>query len=117
MVKLSRGDVVWVRLDPVEGSEQAGKRPAVVVSPDIISEHSPVVIVAALTTRKTDRVYPFEVLVSPPEGGLSRESKVLLLQIRAIDRRRVLGRLGALSEETMSKLDEALKVAVGLKEV
>ena len=116
-MELNRGDVVWVRLDPVEGSEQAGKRPAVVISPDIINEHSPVVIAAALTTKKTDRVYPFEVLIRPPEGGLTRKSKVLLLQIRAIDKRRILGKLGALSKDTMLRLDEALKIAVGLRKV
>jgi mRNA interferase MazF len=83
-----RGDIVRVRLDPVEGSEQAGERPALVISPDVINEHSPVILIAALTSQKTERVYPFEVLVEPPEGGLRRRSKVLLMQLRAVDKRR-----------------------------
>lgn len=53
-----RGDVVRVRLDPIEGSEQGGERPALVLSPDLINEHSPVVLIAAITSQKTDRVYP-----------------------------------------------------------
>lgn len=84
MPKVSRGDVIRVRLDPVEGSEQAGERPAVVISPDIINQYSPVVIVAAITSKKTDKIYPFEVLINPPEGGLTEKSKVLLLHIRSI---------------------------------
>src|SRR5438132_13402 len=62
MPSLKRGDIVRVRLDPVEGSEQAGERPALVISPDVINEHSPVILIAALTSQKTERVYPFEFL-------------------------------------------------------
>lgn len=51
-----RGDLVRVRIDPVEGSEQGGERPALVVSPDLINEHSPVVLVIAITSRKTEKV-------------------------------------------------------------
>ena len=114
MPRLKRGDIVRVRLDPVEGSEQAGERPALVISPDVINEHSPVVLIAALTSQKTERVYPFEVLVEPPEGGLTRRSKVLLMQLRAVDKRRVRGRYGTLSDATLRRVEDALKVATGL---
>src|SRR5437588_244172 len=110
----SRGDVVRVRLDPVEGSEQAGERPALVLSPDIINEHCPVILVASLTSQKTARVYPYEVLVEPPEGGLRLRSKVLLMHLRSIDKRRLTGRYGAVTENTMRRVEEALKVATGL---
>jgi len=116
-MKLKRGDVVRVRLDPVEGSEQAGERPAVMISPEIINKHSPVVIVAAITSRKTEKIYPFEVLIEPPEGGLKKKSKVLLLHIRSIDKRRIIGKYGSLSYSLIKELDEALKIAVGLKEI
>ena len=116
-MRIKRGDIVRIRLDPVEGSEQAGERPAVVISPDIINQHSPVIIVAAITSKKTDKVYPFEVLIHQPEGGLTKKSKVLLLHIRSIDKRRILGAYGNLSEVTLKKIDEALKIAVGLKAI
>lgn len=109
-----RGDVVRVRLDPVEGSEQGGERPALVISPDLINEHAPVVLIASITSRKTDRVYPFEAALHPPEGGLGHESKVLLLHIRSVDKRRLTGRYGAVSEATMERVGEALKIATGL---
>lgn len=114
MNAIRRGDVLRVRLDPVEGSEQGGERPAVVISPDLINEHSPVILVAALTSRKTDRVFPFETLIEPPDGGLTVRSKVLLMQLRALDKRRVSGRIGALSSVTMQKMESALRIATGL---
>lgn len=111
---IRRGSVVRVRLDPVEGSEQAGERPALVLSPDLINEHSPVIVVAAITSKKTEKVYPFETLIEAPDGGLSVRSKVCLMQIRSIDQRRVLGIYGAISQPTMKRVEEALKIATGL---
>ena len=112
--KLSRGDIVKVRLDPIEGSEQGGERPALVISPDVINEHSPVVLIASITSKKTDRVYPFETLIEPPEGGLTERSKVLLMQMRSVDKRRLTGYYGKVSEETMRRVEQALKIATGL---
>ena len=109
-----RGEVVRVRLDPVEGAEQAGERPALVISPDIVNQHSPVILVAAITSRKTEHVYPFEALLLPPEGGLASRSKVLLMQLRSIDRGRIVGSYGALSPQAMGRVDAALRIAVGL---
>jgi mRNA interferase MazF len=110
-----RGEIVRVRLDPVEGSEQGGTRPALVLSPDVINEHCPVILVASVTSRKTDRIYPFEVLIEPPEGGLSQRSKVLLMHLRSVDQQRLVGRYGRVSGETMAKVEEALIVATGLR--
>ena len=110
-----RGDVVRVNLDPVVGSEQAGKRPALVISPDFINERSPIVLIAAITSKKTERVYPSEVLIKPPEGGLTQLSKVMLLHLRAVDKRRLASRYGMVSEETMLEVDEAIRIATGLQ--
>ena len=112
-----RGDVVYIRLDPVEGSEQGGRRPALVLSPDLINDHSPVVIIAAITTKKTERIYPFEASIQPPDGGLKEASKVLLMQIISVDKRRLDGVQGRLKPDTMRKVDEALKIATGLVEI
>ena len=109
-----RGDVVRVRLDPVEGSEQSGDRPGLVVSPDLINDHSPVILVAAITSRKTEKVFPFEALIEPPDGGLQQRSKVLLMQLRSLDKRRVVGRYGRVSAVVIERVDAALKIAVGL---
>ena len=106
--------MVRVRLDPVEGSEQAGERPALVISPDVINQHCPVILIASITSQKTEKVYPYEVLIEPPEGGLRKRSKVLLMQMRSVDKRRLTGRYGAVTAGTMIRVEEALKVAAGL---
>jgi mRNA interferase MazF len=98
----------------VEGSEQAGERPALVLSPDVINEHCPVILIASLTSQKTGRVYPYEVLIEPAEGGLRYPSKVLLMHLRSIDKRRLTGRYGMVSDATLRRVEEALKVATGL---
>ena len=113
----SRSEIVRVRLDPVVGSEQSGERPALVISPDLINEHSPVVLVASITSRNTERIYPFEAVIEPPEGGLTFRSKVLLMQIRAVDKERLTGRYGRVSAGTMQRVEDALKVATGLTRI
>lgn len=111
---LRRGEVVRVQLDPVEGSEQAGERPTLLIFPDLMNEHSPVILVAAITSRKTDRIYPFEALIETGDGGVSTRSKVILTQIRAIDKRRVVGAYGVVEQKTMARVEDALRVAAGL---
>ena len=109
-----RGDVVRVRLDPVVGSEQAGERPALVISPDFINDRSPIILIASITSKKIERIFPFEVLVEPPEGGLRQRSKVMLMHLRAIDKQRILGQYGVVSEATIASVEAALKIATGM---
>ena len=111
---LRRGDIVRVRLDPVEGSEQSGERPGLVLSPDLINRHSPVVLIAAITSKKTENVFPFEALIEPSASTLPQRSKVLLMQLRALDKRRIVGHYGAVDAQTQERVDEALRVATGL---
>jgi len=111
---LKRGDVVRVRFDPVEGHEQAGVRPALVLSPDLINEHYSVILVAAITSKRLDTILPMEVSIDAPEGGLKTDSKVMLLQTRSIDKRRVIGRYGSLSDTTLRSVDKALAIVTGL---
>ena len=108
------GDIVRVRFDPIEGSEQSGERPALVLSPDIINERAPIVLVAPLTSRKTDRVYAFEALIEPPEGGLTERSKAMLVDAQAVAKSRIVGNYGKISDDTMFRVEEALKIATGL---
>ena len=109
-----RGDVVRVRLDPAVGSEQAGERPALVISPDFINDRSPIILIASITSKKIERIFPFEVLVEPPEGGLRQRSKVMLMHLRAIDKQRILGQYGVVSEATIASVEAALKIATGM---
>jgi mRNA interferase MazF len=104
-----RGAVYWVNLDPTVGTEIAKTRPAVIISNDTGNQYSARVIVAPLTSQGTDRVYPFEVLVPSGEGGLAQTSKIVLDQIRTVDKRR-LGRLiGVISPARMLEVDQAIR--------
>jgi mRNA interferase MazF len=84
---------------------------------DIANRHSPITIVAAITSQFEEPLYPTEVLISPPEGGLVVPSVVLLNQIRSIDRRRLVRRLGVVAEATMGRVNHALRISVGLMEL
>lgn len=103
-----------VDFDPTIGAEIRKRRPALVIQNDIDNRHSPVTIVAAITSQVDVALYPTEVQVRPPEGGLSKPSLVLLNQIRSIDARRLVQRLGRVRPETMRRVDRALKIGLGL---
>ncbi len=116
-IVLHRGDVVRVRFDPTEGHEQAGVRPAVVLSPELINENLGIVMVAAITSKRLDIVLPIEVLLEAGDGGLKVDSKVMLMQTRSIDKRRVFSVYGTLSAETMKRIDMALSISTGLTRI
>lgn len=110
-----RGGIYLVQLDPTEGSEQAGTRPAVVVSREAINRYSPVIVICPLTdAARVPRLYPNDVRVQAPEGGLTKDSVVLAGQVRAIAASRLLKRLGALKPQTMDQVGRALKITLDL---
>jgi mRNA interferase MazF len=112
---MKRGEVYDARLDPVEGSEQRGSRPVVVVSRDAINEFSPVVSAEPCTTyREGRRIYPSHVLVIAPEGGLDANSVILGEQARVLDKKRLLRRRGELAPATITRLNKALRIAFDL---
>ena len=77
-MKIKRGQIVMVKLDPVVGSEQGKTRPALIIQNDIGNEFSPVTIVAPITSRIIDKQYPTNVQISKKESGLDKESTILL---------------------------------------
>jgi mRNA interferase MazF len=88
-----------------------------VLSPDAINRASPVIVVAPLTSKRVERIYPFEALIEPPEGALAAPSRVLLLHMRGIDRRRIVGVYGTVSAACMARVEEALRVVTGLRQL
>lgn len=114
-VMIRRGDVYDVRLDPTEGSEQAGSRPVIIVSRNAISAASPVVLAVPCTTyRSGRRMYPSHLLVRAPGGGLEADSVALTEQTRALARTRLGHYRGALSPQAMVLLEHALLIALDL---
>jgi mRNA interferase MazF len=117
LARPKRGEVYLVSFDPTVGAEIKKTRPALVIQNDIGNRLSPITIVAAISSRFDDTLYPTEVLITPPEGGLREPSVVMLNQIRSVDRRRLTARLGRLTPETMARVDRALSISVGLVDV
>lgn len=109
-----RGEIYLVNFDPTQGSEIKKTRPALILQNDIANRHSPVTIVAAITSQFDETLYPTEVLVKPPEGGLTENSVVLLNQVRSIDKSRLIKRLGALKPATMQRVERGLQISLGL---
>ncbi len=113
MVK--RGDIFYADLSPVVGSEQGGMRPVLIVQNDTGNRHSPTVIAAAITSQTGKARLPTHIRLSGPEVGLSRDSVILLEQIRTLDKSRLRERMGHLGEGAMSAVDSALAVSFGLQ--
>jgi len=108
-----RGSVYLVNLDPTIGSEIKKTRPAVIIQNDVGNQYSPVTIIAPITSGESSQ-YPVEVEIKAPEGGLKNDSLVLLNQIRAVDKRRLVHYLGKLNPHTIKKIDQALLISLGL---
>lgn len=94
------------------GREIQKTRPAVVVTSDVYNVHNWVLIVMPLTSH--DKAEYDQVLIQPPEGGLSNSSVTLPDQLRAIDRKRLVRRLGKLESTTMLDIDRTLKIVLNL---
>ena len=110
-----RGEIYLVEFDPARGHEIQKTRPAIIIQNDLGNRYSPVTIVAAITSKVSAMPYPVEVVISPTKGnGLSLRSAIELSQIRSVDRERLVKRLGGLDAATMRKVDEALKISLGL---
>lgn len=109
-----RGEVYFVSFDPTIGAEIKKTRPALILQNDIGNRYSPLTIVAAITSQYEEPLYPHQVLVSAPEGGMKLNSMVLLNQIRSVDKRRLVKRLGMLKPNTMLRVDRALQISLGL---
>lgn len=112
---MRRGDVYDARLDPVEGSEQAGRRPVVIVSRNAISTHLPIAIVVPCTSYRTGRrLYASHVLLRSPDGGLSEDSVALAEQVRTVSKGRLTRYRGAISPDALRQIDRALLIALDL---
>ena len=111
---VKRGDIFYADLSPVVGSEQGWTRPVLIVQNDTGNKHSPTVIAAAITSQTNKAKLPTHIELSGRSVGLTKDSVVLLEQIRTIDKRRLREHMGRLDEGMMSRIDEAIAVSFGL---
>lgn len=115
MTRPKRGDIYLLNFDPTIGAEIRKTRPALILQNDIANKFSPVTIVAAISSKFDDPLYPTEVLIpAKAPTGLSLDSVVLLNQIRTVDKKRLIKQLGKLSKTKMEEVDLALRISLGL---
>jgi len=114
MALIRRGEVFLVNFDPTLGAEVRKSRPAVVVSNDTNNAHSPILSIAPITSNIT-KVYSFEVEIPSGTGGLKTRSKIMVNQTRAVDKLRLIKRLGQLPAPIMNDVDRALKLHYDLE--
>ncbi len=114
-MNIKRGDIFYADLSPVVGSEQGGIRPVLIVQNDVGNKYSPTVIAAAITSQQFKSKMPTHINVNASVCGLSKDSIVLLEQIRTLDKKRLREKMGNLPETDMDRIDDALSVSIGLK--
>ena len=113
---IRRGDIYYADLRPVIGSEQGGIRPVLIIQNDTGNRHSPTVIAAAITSQTGKARLPTHINISGGSVGLSKDSVILLEQVRTIDKRRLREHMGRLDEKQMQMVDNAIAVSLGLIE-
>ncbi|MBR7082416.1 MAG: type II toxin-antitoxin system PemK/MazF family toxin [Clostridia bacterium] len=113
-MNIKRGDIFYADLSPVVGSEQGGLRPVLIVQNDVGNKYSPTVIAAAITSQMTKTRLPTHIDVYAENFGLSRDSVILLEQIRTIDKRRLREKMGHIDDGLMQKVNDAISVSFGL---
>jgi mRNA interferase MazF len=113
MQKPSRGDVWFVELDPTRGREQAGRRPALIVSVNQFN-YGPaeLVVVIPITTR--DKKIPFHVKINPPEGGLREISFIKCEDIRSVSKERLIKFSGKISNNIFLLIEDRLRILLNL---
>jgi mRNA interferase MazF len=118
LARVRRGEIYLVSFDPTVGHEIKKTRPALVIQNDIGNRYSPLTIVTAITSKVSAAPYPIEVIIAPSKAnGLDVHSAIRLDQVRTVDKQSLEKRLGAADASVMGKVDEAIRISLGLVEV
>jgi|SRR3989344_1050870 len=114
MEQIIRGEIVIANLKPVKGSEQGGIRPVLVVQNDTLNKYSPTTIIVPITSKIYTKEYPTNVIIKKEDSKMKVDSTILLNQIKAIDKKRIIKKIGYLDNFTMNKVDRAIKVSLAI---
>ena len=111
---IARGDIYFAELNPVQGSEQGGVRPVLIIQNDIGNTYSPTTIILAITSQINKAKLPTHVELPALESGLRRDSVILAEQMRTIDKSRLKQKVAELNSPTMERIENAVAVSIGL---
>ncbi len=109
---MKRGDIFWCNLEPAIGSEIKKIRPCVIVSNDLANNFSSIVTIVPITSKKTERIFPDEVLIENVNGLI--KGKTIASQIKTLDKKRVLKKIATLSPDLIEKLNATLRIHLSL---
>ncbi|MGI6683965.1 MAG: type II toxin-antitoxin system PemK/MazF family toxin [Bacillota bacterium] len=112
-----RGEVFFAELNPVQGSEQGGTRPVLVVQNDIGNQYSPTTIIVAITSQINKAKLPTHIELPKERTGLDKDSVILAEQVRTIDKSRLQHKVAVLNDEIMHRVNKALEISLGLVEI
>ncbi len=112
-VQPSRGEIWFLNLDPAKGREQAGRRPALILSVDLFN-HGPADLVVVIPLTSKSKGIPFHVQIKPPEGDLKQDSFIKCEDIRSVSKERLMQKLGAVTPKTMEAVEYRVRVLLGL---
>ena len=115
-MEIKRGDIYYADLDMTVGSEQGGTRPVLIVQNDTGNKYSPTVIAAAITSQTKKTKLPTHIEVSMENCGLTKNSIILLEQVRTIDKSRLKEKMGHISDNLMNRVNNAISISFGLLE-
>ena len=113
-MEIKRNEIFLARLNPVKGSEQGGIRPCLIIQNNILNKFSPLTIIAPIISKIYEKEYLTNVEIKKEDSGLKIDSTILLNQTRAIDKRRIIKKIGSLNDFIMKKVDLAIRISLGL---
>ena len=113
-MKVQKNEIYYADLNPVQGSEQGGIRPVLIIQNDIGNKASPTVIIAAITSKGKKKGLPTHVTIRLEEGSLPKESMAMLEQIRTIDKKRLLHYVGRIDKQSALSVERASLASLGI---
>jgi mRNA interferase MazF len=111
---MKRGEIWFANLNPTQGSEQAGIRPVLIIQNDRINAYTTTILAIPLTTTLRRGLLPSCVQINKGEGGLTSDSVALCHQTRALDKSRLLNRLGSVSDQTLTAVENCILFTFGV---
>jgi mRNA interferase MazF len=111
MARILRGDILWADLNPIKGHEQAGRRPVLILSPEIFNDRSGTVIAMALTSQPQRAGFPLTMQIA--SITLPKPTWVKISQIRTLSVERLGKRIGQVSDDEMTQIVEGLNEIIG----
>jgi len=116
---IRRGDIVYLDLEPIRGSETDKRRPCLVIQNDVNNEYAPTTIIAVITSRRRlekKKKYPTQVWINKEKSGLKEDSIIQCEQLRTVDKSRIIKKIGHLNNDFIRKVEEATRIILSMDE-